>query len=143
MEERKSLIGNRQVRKFEEKPVSQYPPISTEELMDQTFYILKVAGEINVGQYGPSYVVEVTTEEDTSQGYSWLVNKASVLGRQLEDENKKGARAFPFETRLAERTGNNGRMYITFAPPELPWDKDDSSNLSRPTGVTVKKDSGK
>jgi len=121
---RRSLVGNRQVRQFEQKPVSEYEPIKTDDLIGRNIIVLGVVGDLNVGQYGPSWVVEITTPEDTTIGHSWLVNKASVLGRQLETEREKGARAFPFEVSLQEMTGTNGRMYITFAPPttELPWD---------------------
>jgi len=120
---RKNLLAGKSVRKFETKPISEFPPIKTEELLGRDFVVLGIAGELNAGDFGPSFVVEVTTLTDTSVGHSWLVNKASVLGRQLDTEIKKGSSAFPFETTLIEAPSRTGRDYISFAPPNgLPWD---------------------
>jgi hypothetical protein len=124
---KKSLLGNRAVRAFESKPISEFEPIKTQDLVGRNIIILDIVGELNAGDFGPSWVVEITSQEDTSVGHSWLVNKASVIGKQLDTEQKKGAQAFPLEVSIVEMPSRTGRPYIAIAPPnnDLPWDSSD------------------
>src|SRR5215467_14690544 len=92
----RDLLAGKQIRKFEQKAISEFPPMKTAELVDRDFYVLGVVGELDAGDFGPSWVVEIVLSADTTAGYSWLVNKTSVLGRQLETEKEK-RNAFPFE----------------------------------------------
>jgi len=118
---RKSLLGSRPVRNFEQKVISDLPPIKTEELIGRTVILIGIAGELNAGDFGPSYVVEITSPEDTTVGHSWLVNKASVLGKQLASEiEREGRNAFPYAAKLVEMPSRQGRPYISFAAPEDP-----------------------
>jgi len=121
LEQKRSLIPQgKAIRGFEPKVLSELPPIKTEELLDRTIILLGVTGELNAGDFGPSYVVEITSPEDTSVGHSWLVNKASVLGKQLETEMKRGSNVFPFAASVVEMPSRQGRPYISFAPPHDP-----------------------
>jgi hypothetical protein len=120
-EPRKSLLGSKPVRAFETKVISELPPIKTEELMGRTIILLGIVGELNAGDFGPSYVVEITSPEDTTVGHSWLVNKASVLGKQLAAEvEREGRNTFPYSASLVELPSRQGRPYISFAPPVDP-----------------------
>lgn len=120
-EQRRSLLPQgKTVRGFEQKVISELPPIRTEELMDRTIILLGVVGELNAGDFGPSFVVEITSPEDTTVGHSWLVNKASVLGKQLDTEMKRGKDVFPFAASIVEMPSRQGRPYISFAPPRDP-----------------------
>lgn len=93
--------------------LSRLPQITTEELRDTDFVIHANKGTIDAGKYGPSWVLEVGSTPAQAT-HSWLVNCASVPGKQLADHKD-----FPLMVHLRHVTPNEGNEYDSLGMPEM------------------------
>lgn len=105
---------------YKPEVLSELEPIKTDELLlHGDFVIHRVAGTLNAGQFGPSFVCEVGNTPAIAT-HSWLVNCDSVLGKQLRRfiDQKSIPLFVKLESKTVEKGANAGLSYETFATPD-------------------------
>jgi len=121
---------------YKEERFSELQAVKTEELIGHDIVVLAVKGSIT-GDFGPSFVTEIAQKHGPAE-FSWLVNAAGPLGKQLQRIIDR--KQLPFWASVHEKVSASGMTYYTFDTPGVIVDAMPRQNSKSDADVTELED---